>query len=101
MRAFYITNRMNSLLLPNRTLLDPVHYGYEEIDEMVLPDTGKYQIPEEFAVVCNCIKCSSKRCKCRASCLACCEFCKCQSEIEAGNCCKNSYNTQISLFQDI
>ena len=62
MRAFYITNRMNSLLLTNWTLLDPVHYGYEEIDEMVLHDTGENPIPEEFAVVCNCIKCSSKKC---------------------------------------
>ena len=33
MWAFYITNRMISLLLPNRTLFDPLHYGYEEIDE--------------------------------------------------------------------
>lgn len=85
LRAFYATNQIVSLLSPSPILLDPTHYGFAEVHELLMPDTDKNPIPEEFEVDCNCGKCANERCRCREKCLPCCRFCKCQRGLEQGS----------------
>lgn len=88
-RAFYVTNEMISLLSSPSKPLDPTQYGFEDVDEVLVPILGKNPIPEEMAVCCTCVKCASERCKCRREGIPCCRFCKCESGSEPGSRCMN------------
>lgn len=89
-RSFFATNQLVTLLSTASESLHPSSYGFEEVDELLMADMGKHEIPEEFAVYCNCLKCSTERCTCRSKAVSCCSFCKCQSGLRAhGSVCKN------------
>lgn len=94
MRSFYTTYQMTSLMAPCPILLNPLSYGYEEVEEELKPNVGLNPIPEEFAIHCTCTRCASARCRCRKNGLPCCKFCKCQSGLKDGNICRNPSGTQ-------
>ena len=84
-RAFYCTNLMMNILAIQPTKLDPCLYGYEELDDLLVPQQGKHPIPEEYTVRCNCAKCATERCSCRKNHLPCTSFCNCHSGVTAMN----------------
>ena len=79
LRAFYATHQMTNGLISGHNI-DPLSYGFEEVDDLLMPQKGRNPIPEEFTVKCKCLKCASKqRCSCRSKHIHCCSFCKCRS----------------------
>ena len=66
-------------------------YGYEEVDEVLMPDMAVTRIPNEYALQCNCTKCANVRCICLKNGLPCCKFCKCQrgEDTDSGLTCRN------------
>ena len=61
--------------------LDPLKYGFEMIDEFVMPViTNNTLLPSDFPTPCTCLKCATKKCKCRVLKIECCDFCSCHKE---------------------
>ena len=44
--------------------LDPTLYGYEEVDDLLVPKIGRNPIVEEFNIQSNCSKCEAVGCTC-------------------------------------
>jgi hypothetical protein len=65
-RAYFATNEMVSLLSPCEPI-DPRQFGFELIDDLLVPSRGNNPIPEDLAIHCTCQKCGTKRCLCRGS----------------------------------
>ncbi len=83
-RAFYSTyNQINCL---SALTLNPTDFGFELVDGLLVPDRFYLPLPDDVAIVCTCVKCSTTRCVCRQTDAKCCEFCKCQTE-QVKNCC--------------
>lgn len=79
-RAYYSTYQMVTLLHTHgTTVLNPIAFGFKRTDELLLPIKGLRPVPEEYTILCNCIKCSNNRCACRKAGEPCISFCKCQS----------------------
>ena len=85
-RAAYAANEMMTCLDPNIIKPDPVLYGFEFVDNLLMPRSGSRTIPESYAQFCNCLKCV--QCECRKQNIPCCLFCKCHSQEKDH--CKNS-----------
>jgi len=59
-RAFYATHQMiNVLGKTEDDILDPRLYGFEVVDDLLVPQEGKNSIPEEYTIRCNCSKCTT------------------------------------------
>lgn len=80
-RAYFATHQMVSLLSSCEPL-DPREFGFEIIDNLLVPSKGSNPIPEDLAIHCLCKKCGTQRCPCRTSKRPCCTFCACQSDLE-------------------
>ena len=65
LRAYYATYEMISILSRDKITLNPVRYGFQEIDDLLIPDKALRYIPEEYALQCKCLKCATERCLCR------------------------------------
>ena len=50
LRAYYGTYVLTTIQSDNRTMLNPLLYGYVEEDELLLPDMAFKCVPEEYAV---------------------------------------------------
>ena len=50
LRAYYGTYVLTTIQSDNRTMLNPLSYGYVEEDELLLPDMAFKCVPEEYAV---------------------------------------------------
>ena len=88
LRALYATNQMKNGLSSEQSA-DPTLYGYQVIDDLLIPKRGRNPFPEEWTVKCWCLKCSSEqRCACRSSHRSCCSFCKCR-RVSSMSECKN------------
>ena len=67
--------------------IDSLDYSYILDDDniMLAPDNAVEDIPEDFPMPCNCIKCARGTvCPCRVKEIPCCNFCKYKSDV-----CKN------------
>ena len=69
--------------------LNPVHYGYEESDDLLIPSRYHRLFPEVLIQPCTCNACVTLRCTCKTVGVACCEFCKCCGKVDI---CKNKVN---------
>ena len=87
LRAFYATNLMMNGASNNYESLDPLVYGFELVDGLLMPQSGRNYIPEERTTRCGCVKCAKESCPYRQRDLPCCSFCKCRSIV--GSECKN------------
>ena len=67
LRAYYATYVMTTILSADQDKLNPFLYGFEEENELLLPDMAVRPIPKEYAVQCTCSKCGTDRCACRGS----------------------------------
>ena len=78
MRAIYNTYlylyAMTSESVPR---LDPLDYGYEESDNLLIPSRYHQTFPEGLIQPCECGACATSRCKCKSEGVPCCEYCKC------------------------
>ena len=90
LRSHYVTNFQISLLDEHYVPLNPLHYGYYEADNYLLPEKIKNLFPpiDELILSCNCQKCTTKRCCCFKNNLNCTKFCKCKID----ETCENIYN---------
>lgn len=61
--------------------LNPLDYGYENIEGNLVPRVIETQTePDNFPKPCNCQKCSKESvCPCRMTKTVCCDFCKCKT----------------------
>ena len=87
LHAFYATY-MQLHYLDNPDL-DPTEFGFEEEDEILVPNMCKRLVPDDLPQSCTCTKCSTKRCLCRHQGVPCCIYCKCQGFEVDGASCKN------------
>ena len=85
LRAYFATKEMVSLLSSCEPS-DPRQFGFEFIDDLLVPSRGNNPIPEDIAIHCTCQKCGTRRCPCRGSNNPCCTFCTCQSDSEKSGC---------------
>lgn len=86
LRELYATHQMINGLSSDQNI-DPLLYGFEVEDDLLMPKKGRNPIPEEFTVKCECFKCSSKQsCSCRSKQIRCCSFCKCSSVSDTPGC---------------
>ena len=81
-RAYYATNKMTTLLHTPSAVIDATSFGFEEVDELLMPTRAVKPIPKQYTILCNCLKCNSDKCICRKHGLPCLKFCKCQSSHE-------------------
>ena len=86
LRSFYVTYQMTKLLTATQEQIDPTLYGFQETDNLLVPQIGRNPIPEEFTIKCQCSKCASERCPCRMKHRSCCSFCKCRSALRGPEC---------------
>ena len=81
-RAYYATNKMTTLLHTPSAVIDASSFGFEEVDELLMPTRAVKPIPKQYTILCNCLKCklcNSDKCIWRKHGLPCLKFCKCQS----------------------
>ena len=91
LRAFYIIYLQTNCLNLTAIRLNPLHFGYEKENELLLPAKVKILVPpiNELVPSCTCQKCAKKSCLCILNEIACCKFCKCEKK----EICRNSYNS--------
>ena len=90
LRSVYVTHQMMYGHTLDGDDLNLTLYGFEIVDDLLVPQTGRNPIPEDFTVKCTCTKCGSERCPCRSKQRSCCSFCKCRSNFGV-SACKNPY----------
>ncbi len=77
-RAFYITFQQVHCLDSYNYNLNPTEYGYEKLDGKIMPVNSNRPLPDDLPLCCTCVKCARRTCLCKASCVSCISFCKCQ-----------------------
>ena len=90
LRAFYATHIQIHCL--DSQSIDPVLYGFEESDGLLLPSKNSRVCPDDLIDSCRCLKCATVHCTCRKSLMPCCLFCKCHSVNSALQDCRNPYS---------
>ena len=92
LRAFFITYKQIHILSPNCKQLDHNLFGYIEDEIYIIPKKIGELFPpiHELTPSCNCKKCATKHCWCKAVGVSCCSFCAC----EITNTCKNPNTVQ-------
>ena len=90
LRAFYVTYQQINILKKDCYKLDPLNFGYIFDNDFVVPMKNNALFPpiDELVPNCNCKKCSTKYCACKAAGLSCTSFCICRSH----ECCENPYD---------
>ena len=63
-------------LLDNQFEIDPLEFGWTEIDDYILPDKQLLPLPNFYSTRCGCTKKCTGRCSCAKQDVACTEFCK-------------------------
>ena len=63
LRALYATNQMKHGLMIQEENVDPTSFGFELLEDILIPQKGRNPIPDAFTVTCQCLKCASaQRC---------------------------------------
>ena len=86
-RWWFLYKLLSNLLNPGEySFLRPQDYGWDLLDNDLMPQKCLNLVPEKFVKTCGCNKlglkdtgCQTNRCKCRKSDLKCTEYCKCQN----------------------
>ena len=91
LRAFLHTHMQIHCLDENPQFLDPLKFGFEIVDKVLIPSKCTRLFPNDFIGACTCIKCAKSTCLCKTSQVSCCIYCKCQS-VEAEKIdCRNTF----------
>ena len=77
---------MTSFFTPAYEQLDPTLYGYEEVDDILVPKIGRNPTLEEFDIKFNYTKCAAVRCPCRIKLFHCCSFYKFRIDLNTSEC---------------
>lgn len=86
-RAFFVIRQDITLLKLTRTLLDPIDYRWNIVDNYLLPDKGLNPFSDELAVLCGCSgKCVNPRCSCFKEGRLCVVYCHKKSVATQSNC---------------
>jgi hypothetical protein len=84
-RAFFATHIQINCL--DNVSLNPLEYQFDMENGSIVPSRCHRSLPDAMTTKCNCTKCATRTCPCRDQKLACCIFCKCQTD--DSNQCKN------------
>ena len=76
---YFVLICSNRISVPE-TSFNPVEFGWNSIDSVLLPNKCIVQLPEMYTVTCGCKKKCSARCQCSQFGASCAEFCKCIGE---------------------
>ena len=90
LRSYYATFMQVSCL--SGETIDPQSFGFERVDELMMPVRDMKLVPDDLFPSCTCKNCSTVRCACRKNYVPCCEFCKCKFVVQQGeniDICKN------------
>ena len=75
-RGFYSVRNAITLLSVEKTQLDPVGCGWQNIDGILLPEKYLKPLPPTILFLCGCVgKCNTKRCTCKQAGVKCVIFC--------------------------
>ena len=90
LRAFYITYTQTNCLNRFKAPLNPLLFGYQIQDDLLVPKQVKILLPplSDLVPSCRCNICSNKACLCVTQMIPCCSFCYCQKN----HTCKNKYS---------
>jgi len=87
-RAFYGTYIQQNCLFGLQA--NPADFRYACADDgLLLPIENQCLLPDDFPSSCNCGKCATIICPCKAAGVACCSYCRCQACVTP--CCKNPH----------
>ena len=90
-RAFYATYLKLHLLDPNTAALEPVLYGYDKDDSLLMPRKNIKLEPDYLIRECKCQKCATIQCNywctCRQIPAPCIEYCQSAQLVECKNPC--------------
>lgn len=89
LRAFYVTYLMRTIVDKDAYELNPIEYGYELSEDVLVPKAGLNLLPEQYGTCCNCGKCARVSCNCRKLQIPCCSYCNCQAG--SGSECRNTH----------
>ena len=64
-RCHHVVNLCEKLSYPQEFTLEPINYGWEEINSILCPDKCMASIPEGIFVACGCIKGGKGRGQCK------------------------------------
>ena len=87
-RAYFQSMEWNQAAFQNSSYLNPLEYGYKLQDSLLEPIivNVKNIMPDDFPVLCSCIKCFQDRsCRCRFDSRSCSEFCDCSGKAICNN----------------
>jgi len=95
-RAFYATYMQVNYL--GDFSLNPHDYGFTMESECLVPKRchRNLNLPDKVSLKCNCVKCATRSCPCRARNVRCCIFCKCQANSQCKKF-KNRYPNAVIL----
>ena len=79
-RSLYVDLICSSLISGQENNLNPVGFGWNSVDSVLLPNKCIVTLPEMYTVTCSCKKKCSARCQCSKFNALCAEFCKCIRE---------------------
>ena len=71
---------MTMNLLDNQFEIDPLEFGWTEVDGYIVPDKQLLPLPDFYLVRCDCTKKCTERCSCAEQDFVCKEFCKCKGK---------------------
>ena len=60
--------------------IDPLEFGWTEVDGYIVPDKQLLPLPDFYLVRCACTKKCTERCSCAKQGFVCKEFCKCKGK---------------------
>ena len=77
--CFFII-RLAINLLDNQYEIDPLEFGWTEVDGNIFPNKYVLPLPDFYLVCCGCMQKCTGRCSCDKQDVACPEFCKCKGK---------------------
>ena len=76
-RSHYVILIWSNLISTPDSSLNPVEFGWNSVDSVLMPNKYIFTLPEMHIVTCGCKKNCTGRCQCSKLGSSCTEFCKC------------------------
>lgn len=91
LRSYFYTYLQQHCMDDMVVRLDPCEFGFDVIEDDLVPEKNLKKYPDDFVGACSCLKCAKSSCICRENELTCCSFCKCKSVEGSDSSCKNPF----------
>ena len=77
LRSHYFVWTCHTLLTENAATLNPQRFGWNLVDNVLIPDKHLCSLPEIYTATCRCNKKCTGRCMCKKNGTTCTEYCNC------------------------